>query len=434
MIEHMTPGILVGAFERDNFGDLLFLSRTRELLGSTPAIATAPFSGDTAALGGEPVVEYAPLLRRQAVPFVWVVGGETGGASVRHARHMSLGEQTAPADDSPDALPDFVPAYLPRPSRHEGSLGAPYIVNSAGLSGVALLSGRRRIETIGSLREATFVSVREARSSAALRSEGIRHCIAPDLVHTILHSHRPRKGEERDVALVQCKARYINELGVAGFAQALLAARSLRAFRIRLFSAGDATGHDSRDLLLAVASEMRSRRPHTPVEVSGARTSIEKVDEIATCGLWIGTSLHGLIISTAYSVPRIGLKLRKLRDYAETWQIPYPADATLRSLDRAVAAALDATRLVDPARQAEELARLASKNASAAVAQLGDEKENELRIERQRNGARVADDLARVTPRGERWERRRLVLRRAARKTLRIAGAERHDPSSSTSS
>lgn len=401
---NMTAGLLIGAYERDNFGDVLFLQATRFWLGNRSTIATSPFAGDTRDVGGAYVVPYAPLLLGADVPFLWVVGGETGGTSFVDAAKM-VGAPPNTLSDS--AMPGFASPYMPRPSRYLASSGAKFIVNSVGLAPAVGLTGRRRIETFAALREATFLSVRDLDSSRLLDQHQIEHRVAPDMVHTIRRAVvLPSADVDESVALIQLKERHIRAQGVREVAATLVASKGLRQYHLRLFSAGEAPGHDSISVLRELADEFRRQGGGTRIDVSRARTAEAKAAEIAGCGLWVGTSLHGFIISTAYGVPRVGLFLRKVERYADAWQIPQPTNVAFEYLDSAISAAR-ATSEADHQSCADRLADAAEENAKAAVAHVDEQVAIPARTSL---NARVTNELRRMGPVSHLTER---VLRRA---------------------
>ena len=352
-------GLLVGAYERDNFGDILFLTRTRAYLGPHGGIATAPFPGDTTDVGGEPVASYTQFLD-QAQQFIWTVGGEVGGTSLEQAASMS----SAPI---PENVPSFASPYIIRPSRYAALASARMIVNSAGVSGASRLVGRHKIETWAAFREADFVSVRDRNSVSFLRQIGVAAEFAPDLVQTRALEHDYDFDKPDTVALVQLKEKFIRQVGVSELAALLLQTEALRRYRIRFFSAGEASGHDSTHLLGEVSEALNRQAGSIRSDVSNASTAEEKVAEIATASLWIGTSLHGYILSTAFAVPRVALLLAKIEEYAASWEIPYPTNVSLTDLSSAIVQAEALANSAKDVKKANELAKLADTNMKRAV-------------------------------------------------------------------
>jgi len=376
--------ILVGAYERDNFGDLLFLLQTRHYAGSISSnvVASAPFSANAGGPLPESVEQYASAIARRPPDAVWAVGGEVGSTSVADAFLMSASSSDFSDYQSrskrararylrgatgldPSAL-----AYLPRMSAVPHTHGSALIVNSVGLSGLRGLWGSRRENAIESLREATFISVRDQSSSDFLRTLSIEHRLAPDLIHSISLNHEPGGEPEPDVALIQVKSKVLTQYGPEIFADTLSKSRELKNFRLRLFPAGLARGHDSLELYARVVRSFRKLAPAREISISRSLLPWEKADEIARCGLWIGTSLHGLIVSTAYDVPRVGLELQKLVSYGETWGESMPVGVSLHDLDGAVEQALVRATTSRTSGRAFELAHMAEANAKSAVAEL----------------------------------------------------------------
>ncbi|MGW9112844.1 polysaccharide pyruvyl transferase family protein [Microbacterium sp. NPDC055683] len=387
-------GVLIGAYERDNFGDILFLTQTRKYL-TVPTIAAAPFSADTTSYDGDKISAYPETFATSDVRFIWTVGGEAGSTSMAQADAMATGAHAAAARGV--HVPEFASPYMPRPSRYASTRHRPSVVNSVGVSGAERLTGRHRIETWAALREASFLSVRDRASSRFLTRQDIDHVVAPDLVHSMRLTNPVAPGDG-NIALVQSKVKYIDGIGVDAFARMLVSASSLKPFHLRLFSAGEAAGHDSTSRLHDVAERINVISGTVRADVSTSITASEKATEIARAGMWIGTSLHGLILSTAYGVPRVGLLLEKLEKYRSTWDIPYPAQVSYTDLDRAVEAALEMHRPSDADRLADRLAVAAEANMLRAVEAAVDT----TRVER--SESKVEAELRRMTPRREATE------------------------------
>lgn len=353
MVEDGARFILVGAYERDNFGDLLFLHRTGSYVDPLEFIATAPFPGSTNKLLGQNVYRYVDAVAARPPDVVWVVGGEVGGTSVadafrmssdpgRYAEWMAAGrrERRRILEEATGMDVNASP-YLPRMSGSESTFGTRFVINSAGLSGIRRLRGGRRDETLEAVREASYVSVRDQESSSILRSMSISHTLAPDLVHTIvLDRHYHPASCDRDLALVQVKGSVLSDIGTYEFARILWEAAPLRRFRIQLFSAGSAAGHDSRRLYEEVAAHFYRISGGREIEVSRFDDPVKKARDIARCGLWIGTSLHGLIIASSFDVPRVAVQLEKLVRYASTWDEPMPTGVNFDDIGSAIESAL----------------------------------------------------------------------------------------------
>lgn len=380
---------LLGAYERDNFGDLLFLERTRSFLlasGLEP-LALSPFRDTPEQLTNQQTPAFADAVSDAALDALWVVGGEVGGVLV-HAAYRMLDPHSQDQEFSRSNrfarrgiirarsgldVSDF--AYLPRPSRHKSLHAAPFIINSAGLSGVAKLSGNVRAEAIGSLHDADFVSVREHASSHLLTELGVEHHLAPDLVHTLRFDYpelvsRDFRNEARAkrVAVIQMSAATLGSAGVDALVAFLGTCDALQGYELRLLAAGLAPSHDSLQMYAEVVEGVNRDFPSVSISISAARSALEKVHEIASSSIMIGTSLHAMIISMAFDVPHVGLYLEKIGRYARAWDDPMPTAVALADASEAVAFAFDCELDVVNSGLGEALAGRAQKNIEAAVA------------------------------------------------------------------
>ena len=150
-----TPRILlVGAFERDNLGDLLFLRLTEDLLpGPTAASLIA---ADMRELTGRYVVPYETELARRSFDLVWVVGGEVGATTTELALGFSMPEAEREAWSAADpagrdrlrrllGAPDLdSSAYVPDLGAYPLASGTPLVLNSVGVAGLRGTEPRRR--------------------------------------------------------------------------------------------------------------------------------------------------------------------------------------------------------------------------------------------------------------------------------------------------
>lgn len=362
---------LIGAYERDNFGDVLFLQLTRELLGDLTMDVTAPFSEDTNFRPLDLAITPFITAARTSPSSIWVVGGEAGGTSMVDAYRMAVSEESYAAflamskRGRREALREssgrsaYASPYIPRMSSLGSTFRTSFVINSAGLSGLQGLRGHRRDEAWCAVREAQHVSVRDAQSASVLSANGIPHLLAPDLVHTLVSSRGDWHADppaDPPYALIHLKSSVIRTYTPAGVAETLIRAESLLPLELRLFVAGTARGHDSLDLYQQVIEAARRIDPGRSITVATETEPIEKARSIARCSVWVGTSLHGLIISSSFEVPRVGLELEKLVRYARTWSDPMPVGAKLRNLDDAISTALRTRekpgRSQDMARQA----------------------------------------------------------------------------------
>lgn len=385
MTRHSARGIgepqsvlLIGAYERENFGDLLFLILTEHYLGSRPSLAAAPFESDMSALLGREIQAFGEVLSREMFDVVWTVGGEVGGIGVNTAFEVSASPpdyqryvDADPRDRRRLVLehmhcPRLTSPYVPDLRLFPMASGARQVLNSVGLGGMQHLSGSERLPLLRTLACAAEVSVRDATSSRVLRRFGIPHVLAPDLVHT-LALVRPVPPQTTAPVLVQASAGYLSRVGVENFAAALAGSRALARHEIRLFAAGTARFHDDVEVYGNVVEQVLHRSPGRNISICTARGPLDKADQIATSRLWIGTSLHGRIVSASYDRPRIGLADAKVTSYAGTWDATMPFDVPLEQLDSAVEEALSPALLAESLPMSGELRRLADENIRTLV-------------------------------------------------------------------
>lgn len=340
--------LLVGAFERDNFGDLLFLHVTEEYLGEAgfETAAAGPFASRSKPPLNREIGSLSSDLVEKQFQQLWTVGGEVGAVTIDEAAQMA--ELTGRAQDgTADSEPDL-PAtrltlpYLIRPTRYPLNGGVPYVVNSVGLAGLNGVSTLHRDAARLALQQADHINVREQASSDILTKWGIDHSMAPDVVQTIALRHPAQRQRNPDVILLQASAKWLRSFGVEQIAAAIVDATP-RHMRVGLFVAGAAKGHDSTDAYGRLIAATKELRPGFEIEIADIdRDPWALTDAIANCALWIGSSLHGRVISSAYGVPRVGLPLVKLNRYAQQWDNEMPFGVNPKALQSAVSYALSA--------------------------------------------------------------------------------------------
>lgn len=375
--------LLVGAYERDNFGDLLLLLQTEHYLPDNADIVTgALFATDMTALLDRKIPAYGPLLEQESFDAVWTVGGEVGGANLQQAFRMIASDEELSlwrvASESAKGrmigartggTPIDSP-YMPRLAAYPKNVAAAQVLNSVGFAGVSKLSAERQQVVQEISRSADRISVRDLASSAWLQQKGVAHTLAPDLVHTIART-RPAKGPRNEqLALVQISEPEIKRRGAQLVAEAIAKSVRLSSYTIKFFVAGTAPGHDSVERYQDLSRRIHEISPNQRIEISKLRRPYDLVDELSTASLWVGLSLHGRIISSAYGIPRVSFTKNKVDAYASTWDPDMPWGVNLDQLDDAIELALS------PAQQSAsavggDLAALAEKNIRSAVDEIG---------------------------------------------------------------
>lgn len=360
--------LLVGAYERDNFGDLLFLVQTEHYLSGHDLLAAAPFPGDMTDLLDRTIPAYGPLLEGERFDHVWTVGGEVGATTFAGAVNMSLPlDQLRAYRDADDATKERMlvelrgeihqdTPYMPRLSAYPLNAGAGAVLHSVGLAGLPKQPATRQRDILHVFREATAVNVRDLHSSKILTDNGIDHTLSPDLVHTISRTRPQQRPAEPTDVLIQISDAHLRQRGHQAYAEAIARSQHLDGLPIRLFLAGTARGHDSVASYRRIIKHARAVDPGIDIAICRARRPLDLVDTIAGAKLWIGLSLHGRIVSAAYGVPRVSIVKRKLDDYARSWDPGMPFGITEETLDDAVATALSPQVQRDSAGLGEDLA------------------------------------------------------------------------------
>ena len=346
--------LTVGAYDHDNFGDLLLLLVTQQYLTGHDMIAAGAISADMQGLLDRKIVGYGHLLVKQKFDGIWTVGGEIGGVDVETAQIASMSESEyrtflqQTLDERRDILSEkrgYCPtrtAYIPPPAAYPLNEDVPTVINSAGISYVlreeALPSMRE--EAIALLRGTTLVSVRDQVSSNLLRLLEIEHTLAPDIVHA-LQFLRPKKdgNEPSNIAIVQANSADLSKLDIGTVASMLAESKELQGLSIRILLAGTGPLHDSREQAQNLVSAIRSMRPNVDAEVVSDRRPYEIVDRISNARIVIATSLHMRIVASAYNVPRVTFATTaswKVNRYAELWDNAMPFNVPLTRLERAL--------------------------------------------------------------------------------------------------
>lgn len=365
---------MVGAYERDNFGDLLFLLVTEQYLPDAEVVAAAPFSADMNALLDRDVRAYGPLLRSEEFDAIWTVGGQVGGIDLHAAYRMSVPAevyrqyQRSSEDEQARLLRravgdvPVVSPYIPAPLAYPSNAGAITVLNSVGLDGVRVANPYRREELISVLRGGTFISVRDMPSSEYLSSLGIEHRLVPDAVHAISRLRPAEPDPSSDVAIVQASGGIIRKLGAAKLAEAIATSAQLRDLRIRFLMAGAATGHDSVDNYRDLIDRIRRIEPDLDLGIIEDRRPWDLVDHIRRARVVISSSLHVRIVASSYGVPRVTFERNKPTKYAQTWDPGMPYGVTAAKLDQAVGSALALAGDPDELARSAELSGLAHDN------------------------------------------------------------------------
>jgi len=344
------PTILFGAFDRHNFGDLLFPHIVASMLQQENIVCAGLATRDLRAYGGHQVRALAELAAdwgERTVNLIHV-GGEILTCSAWQAAVMLLEPEEAQEmvmrlDTHPAQAREWACSSLGLSMRAPYTLcrelfpgAATVVYNAVGGVGLGLCEPLMRTEVLAKLRAADALSVRDTQTHAFIRAEGIACALVPDaavmveeLFGAIIHQ-RTRQGEVARVReafpggyiAVQFSADFGDDATMEEIAVGLMAAAATTGFGVVFFRAGIAPWHDELETYQRVASRMHG--------VEACLFSDPDVWNIcaliASSRAYLGSSLHGRIVAMAYALPCMNLlhptqakAHSKALAYAATW-------------------------------------------------------------------------------------------------------------------
>jgi Uncharacterized conserved protein len=348
-----TPILLFGAFDRHNFGDLLFPHIAAALLPGRRLFHAGLAARDLRPYGGHQTRAIAPLaLELRGRPLhILHVGGELLACDAWQAAVMlQTPEQAQAAIARYGAQPETRRAW----ARQVLGLSdqAPYCASRAwfpqvrtirycAVGGVDLLQrdNALREEVMTKLRRAEGVSVRDATTQGHLAAAGIAAALWPDpavMVRELFDAEiqrHARHGEPAQVRAalpqgylaVQLGTEFGDDATLSAIAAQLDAIAHASGLAIVMFRAGAAPWHDDLACYRRLAACM-----HAPaIWVFSSLQLWDICALIAHSRGYCGSSLHGRIVAMAYGLPRLNVQSSwgttppsKQQAYCRCWELP----------------------------------------------------------------------------------------------------------------
>ncbi len=382
------PIILFGAFDRHNFGDLLFPHIAAALLPGRELVFAGLAQRDLRAQGGHAVQALAPLAAGWARgPATLIhIGGEILSCSAWQAAVMLLPpEEVQPTLAYLAARPQEKAAWV---QRMVGSAAlAPYTLTRAlfpalarvtylGVGGVGLgeCAPALRAEVLANARAADGFSVRDTQTREQLATAGIAARLLPDpavMVAELFDAQLRRHAAEGEVAqvlrafpqgylAVQFSADFGDDATLTAIASQLDHVAAATGLGVVLFRAGAAPWHDDLAGLRRVAARMRA----PAVRVFESLHLWDICALIARSRGYCGSSLHGRIVAMACALPRLNLRAPasgahpdKQAAFAATWEeADVPGTVGVGDMARGIGQAL----ALDPGQLRRTARRLAA--------------------------------------------------------------------------
>lgn len=349
---------IVGAFDRFNYGDVLFAHLAARSVQEADPNARISFYGtrpiDLRSAGGVQTRALATLFSGavRAGDVVWVAGGEVlasrwtlmaehnlpphVAAVVRRLRRQLGIERIDPLFRRlarvPSRLPwVFDPADFPPGSR-------PTVVyGSVGGRGAAALVGPVVDWARAALGRAAWISVRDHGSQGALATVlGLPPALSPDpavlmdglrdratlkAVHGRLSARTGIAGLPERYICLQCGINYFTGQEAA-LTEAVVRLQAATALPVVTFAIGRAAGHEDQTVARPLAARLGAR--------AWLYTAPDDMDVweimalIAGASCYAGTSLHGFVTAFTFAVPRVGLSPRvgKIVGFRDAWDLP----------------------------------------------------------------------------------------------------------------
>lgn len=382
------PIILTGAFDRHNFGDLLFPHIVAALLGERKLLFAGLAERDLRGLGGHQVKALPQLAaewRDQPVNLIHA-GGEVLTCDTWQAAVMLLPAEEALAtvsyfEEREAEKAAWANTYLKSSDHAPYTVGrklfpkaASIIYNAVGGVDIDKCSPAMRDEVMAKLREAEAVSVRDRVTLQSLEQAGIAARLVPDPAVMVAElfgqviQERAKQGEVAKILkafpqgyiAVQFGADFDDDKTLSVIAAQLDQVVESTGAGVAFFRAGAAPWHDDLQRYRRTGARMRTQS----CLVFESLYLWDICALIASSRAYCGSSLHGRIVAMTYALPRINLHppgqtapRSKQEAFAATWEQGIPAAVDLKDMAQGMHEAHSVSK--------EQLRRLAEEAVNA---------------------------------------------------------------------
>jgi hypothetical protein len=328
--------IAYGAYDRHNYGDLLFaivLKRYLEADGRFSVLVAATKASDLSSYGALPTAPLKQALDEtsdQPKTMLIVAGGECLTAQWESIiGYLAPQAIYYPIKASPylighkafiylSRMLTSIPSDVPLVLGERDLPGYKVMYNSVGGNQISSTTPLIHDAIEQNLKDCTYISVRDRETSAELEKIDVEHNLVPDSAILISDIFPQQVDAAERGHIVFHISDHHAKRRIEAIAQQLTELNVNTGLKIALLTIGKAPGHSDDgplDKLYSLLGDERAFRVD-----SGNIEDI--ISCIATSKLYCGTSLHGAITALAYAVPQIALlpqRVIKLSSFLETW-------------------------------------------------------------------------------------------------------------------
>ncbi|MEW9798978.1 polysaccharide pyruvyl transferase family protein [Alteromonas sp. CYL-A6] len=362
---------LYGAFDRHNYGDLLFPMVMERLIKgvypTTEVFTCGLVESNLTDVGAlETISAKSMMAEMDENSVLMLAGGDVIGCDWVSAYSYLLSESMSRVVESYIArfFPSLTRAFIcsrmglksPFPFTVPKSLlpaGSSVVYNSAGATSLSSLSDAELQQVGEALKDADFLSVRDEFSKSLTvkaTSPETQVMLAPDSVCMLSTVYDDTAIDERVSDSVKQLVDRLNHgkgyyiFQVSGpravknqqaFAKALDSLFERTGVPVVFLAIGNAAGHED-SVGIASVKALLSEKTECAVYDEGNVYDTIYLLKHAAC--YMGTSLHGVITSIAYNTPRVGiLTVRKQINYMNAWDLEgMPRDVAPANIPDAV--------------------------------------------------------------------------------------------------